>query len=132
GPQALSAMAGKSPDLVLLDIQMPELGGFEVARLLGPQRMPAVVFVTAFDQHALRAFEVHALDYLLKPFSAQRFKSALSHARQQLAQRQSSTLGQHILDMLPEMHKREPLMDRLVVKSSGRVYFVRTADLAWC
>src|SRR5207244_13020197 len=133
GPQALSAMAGKSPDLVLLDIQMPELGGFEVARLLGPQRMPAVVFVTAFDQHALRAFEVHALDYLLKPFSAQRFKSALSHARQQLAQRQATThLGQQLLAMLPDIRRREPHQDRLVVKASGRVYFVRTADIDWC
>jgi two-component system LytT family response regulator len=132
GAQAVSEIAEKSPDLIFLDVQMPEMDGFDVARALGPDRMPAVVFVTAFDQYALRAFEVHALDYLLKPFSAQRFKSALSHVRQQLAQRQATNLGRQLLDILPEMHKRAPLMDRLVVKSSGRVYFVRTADIDWC
>jgi two-component system LytT family response regulator len=132
GSQAVSEIAEKAPDLIFLDIQMPEMDGFEVARALGPSRMPAVVFVTAFDQYALRAFEVHALDYLLKPFSAQRFKSALTHARQQLAQRQATSLGRQLLDMLPDIQKREPVLDRLVVKSSGRVYFVRTADIDWC
>jgi two-component system LytT family response regulator len=132
GAQAVSEIGEKSPDLVFLDVQMPEMDGFDVARALGPDRMPAVVFVTAFDQYALRAFEVHALDYLLKPFSAQRFKSALSHVRQQLAQRQATTLGRQLLDMLPDIQKREPTLDRLVVKSSGRVYFVRTADIDWC
>jgi two-component system LytT family response regulator len=132
GRQAVSEIAEKAPDLIFLDVQMPEMDGFDVARALGPDRMPAVVFVTAFDQYALRAFEVHALDYLLKPFSAQRFKSALSHVRQQLAQRQATTLGRQILEMLPDMQKREAPMDRLVVKSSGRVYFVRIADIDWC
>jgi two-component system LytT family response regulator len=132
GPDAVSTIAEKAPDLVFLDVQMPEMDGFEVARSLGPDRMPAVVFVTAFDQYALRAFEIHALDYLLKPFSAQRFKSSLSHVRQQFAQRQATTLGRQLLDMLPDMPKREPSRDRLVVKSSGRVYFVRIADIDWC
>jgi two-component system LytT family response regulator len=136
GPQAVSAIAEKSPDLVFLDIQMPELDGFGVARAVGPQRMPAVVFVTAHDQHALRAFEVHALDYLLKPFSAQRFKAALSHARQQLAQRHATAIGQQLLDIMPTMSPpstpREPVRDRLVVKSSGRVHFVRIAEIDWC
>ena len=132
GAQAVAAITEKSPDLIFLDVQMPEMNGFDVAHALGADRMPAVVFVTAFDQYALRAFEVHALDYLLKPFSAQRFKSALSHARQQLAQRQATTLGRQLLDILPDIPRREPPMDRLVVKSSGRVYFVRTADIDWC
>jgi two-component system, LytTR family, response regulator len=132
GSQAVSFIRSQSPDLVFLDIQMPEMDGFEVARALQPERMPALVFVTAFDQYALRAFECHALDYLLKPFSAQRFKSALSHARQQLAQRQATTLGRQLLEILPEMRSREPVRDRLVVRSSGRVYFVRIADIDWC
>jgi two-component system LytT family response regulator len=131
-PQAVSAIADTAPDLMFLDVQMPEMDGFELARVLGPERMPAVVFVTAFDQYALRAFEIHALDYLLKPFSAQRFKSALSHAREQLWQRQATTLGRQVLALLPELRKRGPGADRLVVKSSGRVYFVRTADVDWC
>ena len=132
GAQAVSDIAEKSPDLVFLDVQIPGLDGFGVAHALGPDRLPAVVFVTAFDQYALRAFEIHALDYLLKPFSAQRFKSALSHVRQQFAQRQATTLGRHLLDLLPGIQHRDPIMDRLVVKSSGRVYFVRTADIDWC
>jgi two-component system LytT family response regulator len=132
GPQAVSVIAETSPDLMFLDVQMPEMDGFELARALGPERMPAVVFVTAFDQYALRAFEIHALDYLLKPFSAQRFKSALTHARDQLSQRQAKTLGRQLLALIPEIRRREPSVDRLVVKSSGRVYFVRTADIDWC
>ena len=89
--------------------------------------MPAVVFVTAYDEYALRAFEIHALDYLLKPFSAERFKSALTHARAQLAQRRATTLGRELLDLLPEIRRPSPGRDRLVVKSSGRIYFVRTS-----
>ena len=133
GQQAVSTIAETSPDLVFLDVEMPEMDGFALARALGPDRMPAVVFVTAFEEYALRAFEVHALDYLLKPFSAQRFKSALSHARQHLAQRQSTTqLGEQIMAMLPDMRLRERRPNRLVVKASGRVYFVRIADIDWC
>ena len=132
GAQAVSAITATSPDLVFLDVQMPEMDGFAVARALRPDRMPALVFVTAFDQYAVRAFECHALDYLLKPFSAQRFKSALSHARQQLAQRQATSIGRQLLEILPDMRLREPVRDRLVVKSSGRVYFVRIADIDWC
>jgi two-component system LytT family response regulator len=133
GAEAVSAITETSPDLIFLDVQMPEMDGFEVARMLGPERMPAVVFVTAFDQYALRAFEIHAADYLLKPFSAQRFRLALSHAREQLAQRQATSLGRQLLALLPEMSRREPTgRDRLVVKSSGRVYFVRAADIDWC
>jgi len=132
GAEARAAIEQGDLDLLFLDIQMPEVTGIDLARTIQTHGEPAVVFVTAYDQYALRAFEVHALDYLLKPFSAQRFKSALSHVRQQLAQRQATALGRHVLDLLPEMHKREPLMDRLVVKSSGRVYFVRTADIDWC
>jgi two-component system LytT family response regulator len=131
GPQAVSVINAQSPDLVFLDIQMPEMDGFEVARALEPDRMPAFVFVTAFDHYAVRAFECHALDYLLKPFSVQRFKSALAHARQQLAQRQATTLGRQLLEMLPDM-RPQPRRDRLVVRSSGRVYFVRIADIDWC
>jgi two-component system, LytTR family, response regulator len=133
GTEAVSAITETSPDLIFLDVQMPEMDGFEVARTLGPERMPAVVFVTAFDQYALRAFEIHAADYLLKPFSVQRFRLALSHAREQLGQRQATTLGRQLLALLPEMGRREPTgHDRLVVKSSGRVYFVRAADIDWC
>ena len=121
GPEAMSAIERTSPDLVFLDIQMPQIDGLTLARTLG-RTMPAVVFVTAYDEYALGAFEVHALDYLLKPYSADRFKSALVHARQHLGARQKS--GSH-----PPAYERR---DRLVIKSSGRIYFVRTRDIDWC
>jgi len=116
GPQAMSAIAQTAPDLVFLDVQLPDMNGFELADALGTRHMPAVVFVTAYDEYALRAFEIHALDYLLKPFSRERFKAALSHAREHLARRLAPV----------------PARDRLVIKSTGRIYFVRTADIDWC
>ncbi len=131
GAEAVAAIEHMAPDLVFLDIQMAEMDGFELARALGPARMPAVVFVTAYDEYALRAFEIHALDYLLKPFSVERFKSALTHAREHLARRQATALGRQVMAMLPEMG-RPPGRDRLVIKSSGRIYFVPTADIDWC
>jgi len=123
GPQAISAIESTAPDLVFLDIQMPQMDGVALARTLG-ETMPAVVFVTAYDEYALRAFEVHALDYVLKPFSAERFKSAVMHARQHLSRRKATG------------HTREAVVaerrDRLVIKSSGRIYFVRIHDIDWC
>jgi len=120
GPQAISAIERTSPDLVFLDIQMPQIDGLALARTLG-RAMPAVVFVTAYDEYALGAFEVHALDYVLKPYSAERFKSALVHARQHLSTRRASGAP-------PPIERR----DRLVIKSSGRIYFIRTRDIDWC
>ena len=143
GPQAVSAIEATAPDLVFLDVQMPEMDGFALARTLG-QDMPAVVFVTAYDEYALAAFEIHALDYLLKPFSAERFKSAMSHARQHLAKRQATTVGRQLMALLPELQRPAPeresrdgrdnreRRDRLVIKSSGRIYFVRIHDIDWC
>lgn len=132
GADAIAAIQEASPDLVFLDIQMPELDGFELAQALGPDRQPAIVFVTAYDEYALRAFEIHALDYLLKPFSAERFKSALIHARAQLAQRRATTIGRQLLDLLPEIRRPAQGRDRLVIKTSGRIYFVRAAEIDWC
>jgi two-component system, LytTR family, response regulator len=121
GTEAMSAIERTSPDLVFLDIQMPQIDGLTLARTLG-RAMPAVVFVTAYDEYALGAFEVHALDYLLKPYSAERFKSALMHARQHLNARRKA--GGH-----PSAYERR---DRLVIKSSGRICFIRTRDVDWC
>jgi two-component system LytT family response regulator len=111
---------------------MPEIDGMELARSFEGGK-PAVVFVTAYDEYALRAFEVHAVDYLLKPFSAERFRSALTHVRHQLPQRQGAAggspdppAGQHSGAPRPERH------NRLIIKSSGRIHFVRIQDVDWC
>ena len=139
GPQAVSVIEATAPDLVFLDVQMPQMDGFALARTLGAD-MPAVVFVTAYDEYALAAFEIHALDYLLKPFSAERFKSALTHARQHLARKQA-TAGRALPTRLPDAAAQEQAKpgvagnarrDRLVIKSSGRIYFVRIQDIDWC
>lgn len=132
GPRAVTAIQELSPDLVFLDIQIPELDGFEVARTVGPAHMPVVVFVTAYDEYALQAFEVHAIDYLLKPFSVERFKRALTHAREQIGRRRATTLNEQLLALLPDIQKSPARPERILVKSNGRIYFVRTIDIDWC
>ena len=122
GAAAIPAIESSSPDLVFLDIQMPQMDGLALAKTLG-DTMPAVVFVTAYDEYALKAFEVHALDYLLKPFSEERFRSALMHARQYLSTRRA------VDSRGPAAAERR---DRLVIKSSGRIYFVRIQEIDWC
>src|SRR5215471_7560665 len=98
GTEAVAAIKKHSPDLIFLDVQMPGLGGFEVLRALGKEHLPMVIFVTAHDHHALKAFEVHALDYLLKPFKQARFKQTLQRAREALASRQGGAIPQNLLE----------------------------------
>jgi two-component system, LytTR family, response regulator len=126
GQQAMSAIESTSPDLLFLDIQMPEVNGLDLARTIQTSGTPAVVFVTAYDEYALRAFEVHALDFLLKPFSAERFRSALGHAREQVSQRRKGSVS----PALPDHRGGRP--NRLMIKSGGRIHFVRMADIDWC
>jgi two-component system, LytTR family, response regulator len=128
GPQAVSVIEATAPDLVFLDVQMPQMDGFALARTLGDD-MPAVVFVTAYDEYALAAFEIHALDYLLKPFSAERFRSALGHAREQVSQRRKGSESSKTAT-LPDRRGTRP--NRLMIKSGGRIHFVRMADIDWC
>ena len=135
GVDTVTAIERLSPDLVFLDVQMPEMDGFEVVRALEAREVPAVVFVTAYDEYALRAFEVHALDYLLKPFSSVRFRATLEHARAQLSRHRAGELGRKLLAMAPELWEKQILSrpaERLLVRSTGRVHFIRTADIDWC
>jgi two-component system, LytTR family, response regulator len=142
GTEAVTAVRDERPDLLLLDIQMPELDGFGVLEALGGE-IPAVIFVTAFDEHAVRAFEVHALDYLLKPFKPARLKQALERARRQIAAAASGpqgTAGSGEADLtarilaLLEQRQREAgpaHLTRIAVRQGDRTRFLRTADVDW-
>jgi len=131
GRDALSSIRGDGPDLVFLDVQMPEMDGFQVLEALEPEEVPVVIFVTAYDEHALRAFEFHALDYLLKPIDPERFATALNRARQQLALREKSEATDRIMAMLRRQRSGPEYLDRFLIKSRGRVHFIAATDIDW-
>lgn len=133
GAMAVEAIDRVRPDLVFLDVQMPGMDGFEVVENLEPTRLPAIVFVTAHDGHAIRAFEVHALDFLLKPFDHTRFDKALERARIQISRSPAKApiIDSRIVSLLEELHEERKYQERLIVKSSGRVFFVRTEEIDW-
>ena len=143
GRSAVEKIRTLAPDLVLLDIQMPEMDGFEVIEEVGPDRMPAVIFITAYDQFALRAFEVHALDYLLKPFDDDRFAAALARTKRALRDNEVGQLSHRLLGLLETAgHNKapatgispvpgQPYLTRLVVKNAGKVSFVRVDEIDW-
>ena len=131
GSQAVEAIRKDKPDLVFLDVQMPELDGFGVLEQIDRVAMPAVVFVTAHDRFALRAFEVHALDYLLKPFDSERFKKALEHARDRIQQRQTGELSRRISELLADLKVGANHPDRLAIKSGGKLLFLKVGEIDW-
>ena len=126
GASAATAIEALSPDLVFLDIQMPELDGFEVIEAIGVDRMPATLFVTAHDQHALKAFEVHAIDYLLKPFDRRRFKEALERARAWVGRAPA-----RMAPMMEEIQGSRPPMDRILVRAGERHLLLKASDIQW-
>jgi two-component system, LytTR family, response regulator len=131
GRQAVNDLRQLEPDLVFLDVQMPALDGFDVLEALDNERLPAVIFVTAHDRYALRAFEVHALDYLLKPFDRERFQKALERVRNQLEHAETAASRQRLLALLEDVQAARKPLQRVVIKSEGRVFFVRVEDIDW-
>ncbi|MDP2054120.1 MAG: LytTR family DNA-binding domain-containing protein [Acidobacteriota bacterium] len=132
GTSAVSAIQSQHPDLVFLDVQMPSCDGFGVIQQLSAEpQPPAVVFVTAYDEYALKAFEVHAIDYLLKPFGRDRFTQTLQHAREHLERRRAGDLGKRLMALVQDIKPEPQKLDRLVVKSGGRVFFLRTQEIDW-
>jgi two-component system LytT family response regulator len=131
GRSAAAAILEREPDLVFLDVQMPEMDGFAALQAVGGRTAPVIVFVTAYDEYALKAFEVHALDYLLKPFDRARFLSALRRAKKRLRADRDGELAEGIESLLEEVRAsgRDRWLDQLVVKSRGRIFFVRTEEL---
>jgi two-component system LytT family response regulator len=131
GRDAVAVIQRVAPDLVFLDVQMPGLDGFAVLAELPADRLPLVIFVTAFDRHAIRAFEVHALDYLLKPFEYDRLRQAVRRARTQLAQ-SSGIAGQtRLVALLEELHNRGRSWNRLAIRDAGRVVFLQLDEIDW-
>ena len=140
GREAVELIRGKKPHLLFLDIQMPNLDGFGVLENVGPLRMPVTIFVTAYDNYAIQAFEAHALDYLLKPFSDERFETALNRARRHIKTHRASELGRQLARLLAdqtaieEAGPPEPAtgnLERLIIKSSGRVKFLDVDEIDW-
>jgi len=133
GREALAAIRAHSPDLIFLDVQMPEVGGFEVLASLDKEEIPYVIFVTAYDQYAVRAFEVQALDYLLKPFDQERFDVSWQRARAQILRDRNGAGGmdRRILALLEELKAGKNYLERLVIKAGGRIYFLETSEIDW-
>jgi two-component system LytT family response regulator len=141
GIDAVSIIHEQLPDLVFLDVQMPGLDGFGVVEAVGSERMPTVIFVTAYDKYALRAFDIHALDYLLKPFDGERFSKALERARVQINQTSGEGINTRLLSLLADIKsgqsqiensKAKPkYLERLVIKSAGRISFLSAEEVDW-
>jgi len=131
GLRAVEAIQSRQPDLVFLDVQMPELSGLGVIDAVGPERMPLTVFVTAYDQHAVRAFEANALDYLLKPFSDERYEATMARVKCRLEERNAKEFGQRIVRMVSTLPPQRRRLDRFVIKSAGTTRFVRAAEIDW-
>jgi two-component system, LytTR family, response regulator len=130
GTEAVRVIEDEDPDLVLLDVQIPEFDGFEVLAHLEAASLPLVVFVTAYDEYALRAFEVSAVDYLLKPFDRERFHAALTRVKQQFRTRDTEELQSRVRELLDRI-RTGSASERLVVRDSGRVFFLGLNEVDW-
>src|ERR1700683_1539330 len=136
GRQTISAIHSFQPDILLLDIQMPDLDGFQVLNEIPAQEMPAVIFTSAYDQYAIRAFEAHALDYLLKPFDQERLHQAIERARGELLKCGSRDITHRLLELLSQIKLGSvpapaEVRNRLVIKAKGRVIFLNLDEIDW-
>ena len=132
GREAVERIISEKPDVVFLDVQMPRLNGLEVCdAICSAPAQPLIIFVTAYDEHALKAFELHAVDYLLKPFDRERFQMTLKHARDQLRRANGLSAVRRLEALLEELRPGVREKERLVFKENGRVIFVRTESIDW-
>ncbi|MDE2182737.1 MAG: response regulator transcription factor [Alphaproteobacteria bacterium] len=131
GTVAVDMIETVQPEVVFLDVQMPKLDGFAVIQMVGPDRMPPTVFVTAYDGYAVRAFEADASDYVVKPFSDERFLRSMARVKARSRDRQAFRFGSHVLEVVAKKAPPEGLWDRLVVKTGGLTRFVNVSDIDW-
>ena len=131
GRCAIAAVERSRPDLVFLDVQMPEMDGFAVLDAIAGDYMPVIIFVTAYDRYAVRAFEVHALDYLLKSFDRERFQASLRRAKEEIQRSKAGVLNDRLAGLLEDLQARQKCLTRLVVKTGGRIVFLRVDEIDW-
>jgi two-component system LytT family response regulator len=131
GEEAVEHIQTLAPELVFLDVQMPGLDGFGVVEAVGAERMPVTIFSTAYDQFALRAFDAYAIDYLLKPYDPERFRRSMERARHQIRGRKRSDVEDRLTALLGELRGRKEFLERIVVRSGGRILILRVEDIDW-
>jgi two-component system, LytTR family, response regulator len=130
GVTAVESIEANRPDLVFLDVNMPELDGIGVLEQVGPAAIPAVIFITAYDHFAVQAFDAHAVDYIMKPFDEERFRTALQRARHTLKARASDEIDSRLATLLSDL-KRPRHLERLAIKAGGKIVFIRTEEIDW-
>ena len=131
GKQAVAIIRKQNPDVVFLDVQMPEMDGFAVLESIGTDRLPEIIFATAYEQYAIRAFELHALDYLLKPFDQARFKDAIKHAKERFRSDRRNEGRLQISALLESIRNKRQYLDRLMIKAAGRITFLSIDEINW-
>ena len=131
GGAAVGVILSKKPDLVFLDVQMPEMDGFEVVRRVGPGKMPLTILVTAYDRYAVRAFEENAIDYLLKPVGQERFAKALARAKERIAERSRHDTARRIISTLAQLERQNAYLEHLPVSKNGRILLVKAKEIDW-
>jgi two-component system LytT family response regulator len=131
GKSAVALVQKHRPDLVFLDVQMPAMDGFAVLEAVGLEQLPEIIFTTAYEKYAIRAFELHALDYLLKPFDQTRFQDAMRHARQRLNLRQEEDGRLQLNALLESVKAKSKYLERLIIKADGRISFLHSRDINW-
>src|SRR5215813_244297 len=136
GAEAVRMIRSDPPDLLFLDVQMPEMNGFDVLKQIDLSIIPAVIFVTAYDQYALKAFDVQALDYLLKPFDDERFAQAIGRAKTQLEQRSTAGLKERLIALLEGEEKQSTAPapayeEKFLIKSASRIFFLKAEEIDW-
>jgi two-component system, LytTR family, response regulator len=131
GREAVTEVLTQKPQLIFLDVQMPEINGFDVLEAIGEKDLPMVVFVTAYDKYAVRAFEVHAVDYLLKPFDRARFDKTTEQIKLRLKTEDDSELSTRTLALLEAFRATTNYLERFIIKTGGRVFFIKTDEIDW-
>jgi len=131
GVEAVKIIKKKNPDLVFLDVQMPQMDGLGVIETVGAKQMPVTIFVTAYDRFAIQAFKVNAMDYLLKPVAKDRFEESVNRAKEYFSKKENNEINKRMLDLLQEMRPQKQFVDRIMVKTSDRMYLVKVEDIDW-